>query len=227
MTRRSPQSGFTLIEMIVSLGVFSVVITIAVGALLILIANSKQLQKEQGVMTNLSFALDSMTREIRTGTKYYCVSAINYSQTGPKSVFKAGTDIDTNIGANATPPTLEYNDCWTGRGNGTAGNLHGIAFIEGGDSVSGSNDRILYFYDANQGKLFRKVGNGTPESIVSDGIYISNFDLTVTGGAPLRNAGFEDEQPTVTIYLEAKEKNDPTEKEYHVQTTITQRTLDI
>ena len=70
MYRTRTTGGFTLIEMIVSLTLFSAVITIAVGAFLVLLAANKQLQEEQAVLTNLSFALDSMTREIITGTGY-------------------------------------------------------------------------------------------------------------------------------------------------------------
>jgi len=69
------QRGFTLIEMMVSLALFTVVITIAAGAFLSLIGNNGKLQGEQSVMTTLSFALDSMSREIRTGSHYYCRSA--------------------------------------------------------------------------------------------------------------------------------------------------------
>ncbi|MCA9366806.1 type II secretion system protein [Candidatus Kaiserbacteria bacterium] len=218
---RTTQSGFTLIEMIVSLGLFSIVITVAVGALLVLIANNKQLQQEQGVMTNLSFALDSMTREIRTGTKYFCESANNKSQLGKKSMFKDSTDLDTLL------LSTDVQDCWKGRGGGSAGNLHGIAFIEGGDSITGSGERILYFYDKNNKSIYRKVGGNPAESIVSNGIEIVDFDLIVTGSTPLRTAAYELDQPAVTIYIKAVDKQSPTAKPYYVQTTIVQRTLDI
>ena len=66
--------GFTLVEMIVS-RYFSIVVTTAVGAMLVLISTNQQLQSEQNVMTNLSFALDTMTREIRTGYNYYCTTS--------------------------------------------------------------------------------------------------------------------------------------------------------
>jgi len=103
------QFGFTLIEMIVSLGLFSIVITISVGALLVLIATNEQLQAEQSVMTNLSFALDSMTREIRTGTNYYCASRPNYSSGGVEAIFDDG-DSQESLGQNT-------NDCPTGQRN--------------------------------------------------------------------------------------------------------------
>jgi hypothetical protein len=42
------------------------------GSLLVLIDANAKGQGVQSVLTNVSFALDSMTRNIRTGTDYYC-----------------------------------------------------------------------------------------------------------------------------------------------------------
>ena len=64
--------GFSLIEVLVSLSIFTVVVTISVGILMVLVAAHAKAQNTQAVMTNLSFALDSITREIRTGSDYFC-----------------------------------------------------------------------------------------------------------------------------------------------------------
>jgi prepilin-type N-terminal cleavage/methylation domain-containing protein len=64
--------GFSLIEVLVSLSIFTIVVTISVGALMSIISANAKEQNAQSVMTNVTFALDSMTREIRTGTDYYC-----------------------------------------------------------------------------------------------------------------------------------------------------------
>jgi type II secretory pathway pseudopilin PulG len=66
------QSGFSLVEVLVSLSIFIVVVTISVGALMALIGANARARNTQAAMTNISYALDSMTREIRTGTDYYC-----------------------------------------------------------------------------------------------------------------------------------------------------------
>lgn len=68
------QSGFTLVELLVSLSVFSVVIVIALGTLLVMIDVNAKAQALYSSSTNLSFALDSMSREIRTGYKYNCAN---------------------------------------------------------------------------------------------------------------------------------------------------------
>lgn len=219
------QSGFSLIEIIVSLALFSVVVTVSVGALLVLVSSNEQLQDEQSVMTNLSFALDSMTREIRTGTNYYCAGRPNYSAGGSQAIFDIS---DSQESLNDS-----VNDCYLGAGG--SDKLQGISFEESGSSITGaSRSRILYYFDnvsgsANQGKIMRRVGDDVPEPVTSSGIYITKAEFFVSGSNELSagsGATYED-QPSVTIFIEAKEANNLTSKTYQIQTTVTQRTLDI
>ncbi len=64
--------GFTLVELIVSVGLFAIVMTLAAGAYLLVIGVNQQTQGVTTGINNLSFALESMTRTIRTGTRYGC-----------------------------------------------------------------------------------------------------------------------------------------------------------
>src|SRR3989344_9208579 len=70
---KSGKGGFTLIEMIVSIALFAVVMTVAVGALLSLTGANEKAQAPQSVMNNLNISLDSMVRNIRMGRDYRCV----------------------------------------------------------------------------------------------------------------------------------------------------------
>ena len=199
--------GFTLIEMIVSLGVFSMVVTTAVGAMLVLISTNQRLQGESSVMTNLSFALDTMTRELRTGYKYYCAEVEN--------IFVAGSTHESII-------NTQTKDCANGR---VSGQYQGVSFYEGGDSLTGSGvRRILYYYDTSGKTIMRRVGNSAPQSIVSSGLIITDAQFYVSGSDELSSTG-DTKQPTVTIYIEAQDKD--LEKTYYLQTTVTQRSLDI
>lgn len=62
--------GFTLIEMLVALFIFSVVMVIATGALVSVIEANRKAQSVEAVMSNVSFAIDSMSRALRVGTEY-------------------------------------------------------------------------------------------------------------------------------------------------------------
>jgi prepilin-type N-terminal cleavage/methylation domain-containing protein len=69
---RKKNKGFTLVEMIVSLALFSVVATVSLGALIKIVSANKKAQTLHATITNLNFALETMSREMRVGTKYDC-----------------------------------------------------------------------------------------------------------------------------------------------------------
>ncbi|MFA6273000.1 MAG: type II secretion system protein [Candidatus Paceibacterota bacterium] len=62
--------GFSLVEILVSLAIFSVVMVTAAGALLTTIDANHKAQAVQLAVNNLSFALESMSRPIREGNSY-------------------------------------------------------------------------------------------------------------------------------------------------------------
>ena len=81
--------GFTLIELMVATGLFAMIMLLSSGAYLMMISLNHQAQGIATGVNNLSFALETMTRGIRTGSKYTCPSGasgcvINAS-TGPFS----------------------------------------------------------------------------------------------------------------------------------------------
>ncbi len=91
------KKGFTLIEMIVSLALFSIVAVIGAGALLKIIDADKKAESLKTVINNMNFALESLTREARMGTKYYCTDT-------PTSNITTGQDCSSLTGAS----TLEF-----------------------------------------------------------------------------------------------------------------------
>ena len=202
ISRAQPNvSGFTLIEMLVALSLFTIVVTIAVGSFLSLIGASKGVQGQQSVMTTLTFVLDSMTREMRTGTNYWCGSR---------------AALQTPAAVSATQ------DC-----ENSVVTDRGVSFIESGSSLTAvaTSKRIAYYVDTSTATrtIMRKVGSGTPQSVVSDGITITNAQFFVTGTDRL-GVGADINQPTITIILEARDETGATTT---LQTTVTQRELDI
>ncbi|MBI1956914.1 MAG: type II secretion system protein [Candidatus Niyogibacteria bacterium] len=63
-------AGFTLLEMIAALGVFSVVIIIFSSTFLSLLNAERKAQIASTIQNNLRFAVEVMMKEIRTGTGY-------------------------------------------------------------------------------------------------------------------------------------------------------------
>ena len=226
--------------MIVSLALFSTVIVISIGALLVLVATNEQLQGEQSVMTNLSFALDSMSREIRTGTHYVCV----YGDTSNSAISIPGVNPDPKVFIESTGNQDDHDDmgevaldCF--EGNESASNINGISFIEGGESITGVGaQRIMYYFVDNDitvgtpserkqgGRIYRRVGSEAAEPITSSGLFIEYAEFFVSGSESLADNPAAIDQPSVTIVIEARERDDPS-KTYELQTTVTQRILDI
>lgn len=72
MMLRTLHRGYTLLELIVSVAVFSIIMLAATGSYLTLISLDREARAVGDVVTNLSFASDSMARTIRTGHDYRC-----------------------------------------------------------------------------------------------------------------------------------------------------------
>jgi len=64
--------GFTLIEILVSLTLFLVVMTISMGSILSVFDANRKSESLKTVMDNLNFTVETMSREIRFGTNYRC-----------------------------------------------------------------------------------------------------------------------------------------------------------
>lgn len=198
-------AGFSLIELLISMTIFSIVVTIATSTLLVLIdANSRALNK-QAILNNFTFALDSLTREVRSGYNYYC-DTVASEPSGVESF-------------DATQ------DCASG------GNY--LSFIESGDGLttgSGSDKRISYYYDAmangSAGALKRRLGTNDWFTVTDPNITFtaSNFVVTNTGSFTSGDLL----QPTVTVFFDGEAGAlENTDTSFKIQASITQRALDI
>lgn len=61
--------GFTLIEMLVSIAIFSVVMVIVMGTIVTIVDVSRKTRTMTEAMSNLNFVVESMTRTLKTATK--------------------------------------------------------------------------------------------------------------------------------------------------------------
>lgn len=79
-TRQTPERAFTLVEIIVSLGIFMIVAVVALGALTKIVSANRKAQTVQAAVTNINFALDAISREMRVGRNYFCQSGASFSE---------------------------------------------------------------------------------------------------------------------------------------------------
>ena len=71
-TTMKKHRGYTLIELIVSVGLFAIVMLLVSGSYLMMISINRQTQSISTGIDNLSFALEAMTHDIRVGSGYTC-----------------------------------------------------------------------------------------------------------------------------------------------------------
>jgi len=74
-------TGFTLIEMLVAVSVFTVVISIALATLLNLSSTHAKTASTRNVLDNFNFAVEFMARSMRTGVNYHCGSPLSNLRT--------------------------------------------------------------------------------------------------------------------------------------------------
>lgn len=74
---RTRQSGFTLVELLVALTLFIVIVLASITSLYTVNNASRKVNAMRGVLDNLNFAMESMSRTIRTGTTIICGGSTN------------------------------------------------------------------------------------------------------------------------------------------------------
>jgi prepilin-type N-terminal cleavage/methylation domain-containing protein len=148
--------GFSLIEMMVAMSIFSIVMMIGVGALLSLVEANRRAQAINSVMSNLNAATESITRAIRVGTTYHCRT----SSTAP-----AASELSTT------------QDCAAG-----GGRL--LAFESSTGSVSDVNDQVVYRINGTQLERSLNAG-GTWIALTAPEVVIDSFEIYVVGSSPL------------------------------------------
>ena len=97
-------NGFTLLEMTVSMGIFSIVMIVTIGAFLLTIKAQRVALAEKAVAENVSFAMEFMSRQMRVVKRDslgVCIDSNNtYQATGPE-VLGVSLNIQTSVSARA------------------------------------------------------------------------------------------------------------------------------
>lgn len=96
--------GFTLVELMISLTLFMVVVTAAIGSLYSVNDTSRRVEAMRSVLDNLNFAMESMSRTIRTADNIGCGSTAEADCPLSSSV-NSSIILDKTIG---TDETIRY-----------------------------------------------------------------------------------------------------------------------
>lgn len=192
--------GFTLVEMMVSVAIFAVVMTISLGALLAMSESDRKAQTLKSVINNLNFSLDSMSRAIRTGTSYHCdVSAPTVNSL-----------------------TVTVRDCAGAPGNSFAFRASGGTITVYRLTTSDTDATLCGQPTGRVGCIVRSTdGGSTYSALTSSEVYINTLSFYVTGATAATV------QPKVTILISGVVTVTATQTSpFNLQTSVTQRLYD-
>lgn len=205
-TKLQYKKGFTLIEIMVSVAIFTIIMTIGMGSLVNLVSTYRIAEQEKKVHDSVNYAMETISREARLGQNYR-----NWSN--PRSLNSIS---DTS---------LLSGDDGSGETN-NSGNSAGFGFLA-------SDDRgYLVFYLEN-GALIRAqfdpiTGSFRSRDTLTDRsqVEITNFSFLILG-TERKSVDGDLNQPFTLLRIQAKagvasENNFTTD----VQTIVSQRILD-
>lgn len=190
------KGGYTIIETMIAISLFLIVVTIGMDSLLNANLIHKKSQDMRSILDNLSFIMEDMSRNIRTGYSYYCITGVDTlsSVSNPKS----------------------GQSCW------------GIAFEPATGDTANNNDQWVYAIDSSNHIIKSTQGpyiasnfiQLTPDEVVIDSI--SSF--SVLGAEPPSG---NEQEPFVIIRLSGKINYRNVVTPFSLQTSVSQRVIDI
>lgn len=197
--------GFTLVEMLVAITLFSVVTLIATGSVLKVSDAYRKAQALENVINNLNFVMETITRDVRVSTAYYCAN------------------VATVAGWNAVwsqYPSTTGRNCFQGI-NPASGNA--LAYMQPGATTPVG---YMLLVDATSGigsiMACTSAGSTVCSRLTSPYVDVESLTFFVDG------TGFDDnKQPALVMSLSGKvalgkQGSSP----FTVQTTMVQRVLD-
>lgn len=196
--------GFTLVEVMISIGLFTVIMVIGIGAILGVNITNRKTQSMRAIIDNMSFVMEDMARSMRLGDYFVCVDGAPQLN----DVYLAGAQI-TQDG----PDDLSFGPC------------KGISFEPYWNSLpTEPANQVGYFI--NNGAIWQKDAMSfdytnalTPPEIIIDeersGFIVTGSDIN------------DQSQPKITIVLAGTINLSGQQTSFNMQTTVSQRLLDV
>lgn len=199
---KNREGGYTIIETMISISLFIIVILVGMSALLNASLVHQKSQDIRSIVDSLSFIVEDISRNIRTGYNYHCFENEDTIPTSTSAVV-------------STPKSCE--DGWA------------IAFESDLGDTENNNDQWIYYMSG--GDIFKATSGpyavGAFTQINSPEVTISaTSGFSVLGAeAPLDDL----QQPMVIIRIsgEINYRNGTIITPFSLQTTVTQRLIDV
>ncbi|MFA6295695.1 MAG: type II secretion system protein [Candidatus Paceibacterota bacterium] len=208
--------GFTLLEMLVSLGIFAIVAVIAVGALVRITGLNRQAQTLQSSMNNIGYALETMSRDMRMRSQYDC----NYKVE------------DINWANGAGPTDLNRNDCIANE-NPTE-KIIAYESAESASQTNGGTCQLIhafgFFPNGTNKWSLKKAQQTSCGEVLSDTNFYSIIDEKNTTISSFQLGVYSDEGAYSRAFIRIKGYAGTREKEksyFDIQTSVSERIGDV
>lgn len=165
--------AFTLVEMIVSLAIFSIVAVVALGALIKIISANKKAQTVQSAITNLNFALESLSREMRVGTNYNCGSSFFLGSSLSSS---NACDEMSNLGSGSY---IAFQSTKVGTNEDSTSKCQLLTQYRFVPQSNGANPTTWSLENASQPFCDSPFVDGSFSPIISDNVTITSYKIKV------------------------------------------------
>jgi prepilin-type N-terminal cleavage/methylation domain-containing protein len=199
------QKGFTLVEILVSVALFSVVMLVALGALLMLSTATRKATSINTALDNLSAGVESMSRTLRTGLNFNCGLASVSSNPVPVNCINGATSIAFYA---ADGSKVSY--C--------------LGVLSGSNYVCNSTGNILLRNISTAGVASGWIPLTTPE------IKITNLKFYVEGACSaggITGCTPDTIQPKITMLISGTYQVTTNQtSEFHLQSSVVQRIYD-
>lgn len=191
-------TGYTIIETMIAVSLFIVIVMIGMGALISANATHNKSRDMRSIMDSLSFVIEDMSRSLRTGSNYRCVSG--------------------NLDSSLFNTPQSGVSCWA------------IAFEPENGSAGTITDQWVYFLTLNASGNYAvwKSVNGltniiqiTPNEVA---INPTSSFISVSGAEPPPG---DTKQPFVTVRLNGTVTYKGVVTPFSLQTSVSQRSIDI
>jgi prepilin-type N-terminal cleavage/methylation domain-containing protein len=194
------QKGFTLVEVMISIGLFTIIMVIGIGAILGVNVTNRKTQSMRAIIDNMSFVMEDMARSMRLGDYFVC----------KESEFESITLLDVG-----SPQTTRDGE-----------NCKSISFEPYWNFLSTDSSNQIVYYISN-GAIWKKEFNNpvfdvipiTPEEI--------NIDSEKSGFTVIGSDRTDGLQPKIRIVLAGTINLSGVSTDFNLQTTVSQRVLDV
>ena len=198
------EQGFTLVEILVAVFIFTLVSGAAIGLLVSAVNAQRRSLAEQDVIDEASFVIEYMSRALREAKK-----DLGPTPTCLTTPAVRGWNYQTEPGF---PPPIQR-----------------VRFIDKDDIC-----REFSMDPLSETQIMEKISTdntaanfGTAQPLTSDNLEVLRFGVFLRGAFQGDSADPNYIQPRVALTIEIQSKNTPNIPPLRLQTTVTQRALDI